>query len=147
MKALTIQQPWIEAILEGVKLVENRSWSTPHRGPLGLHAGTRWSERGRRDERVLEAFPRSDPRGYALRHKPLHRGSLDGFLAGRVLGMAQLVDVHPDSGCCRPWGESAYTNADGTTSRLVHHWVLEDPQRVHAPILVRGRLGLWEWAA
>ena len=44
MKCLTICQPWASAIMEGIKDVENRSWSTKHRGPLAIHAGlsTKW---------------------------------------------------------------------------------------------------------
>ena len=38
MKALSIRQPWAELIIRGIKDVENRSWSTEHRGPLAIHA-------------------------------------------------------------------------------------------------------------
>ncbi len=38
MKALSIRQPWAWAIMAGHKKVENRSWSTLHRGPLLIHA-------------------------------------------------------------------------------------------------------------
>jgi hypothetical protein len=37
MKALSVCQPWAWAIFHG-KDVENRSWSTNHRGPLLIHA-------------------------------------------------------------------------------------------------------------
>ena len=39
MKALSIRQPWIYAILHLGKEVENRTWDTKYRGPLLLHAG------------------------------------------------------------------------------------------------------------
>ena len=39
MKAITICQPWASAIIEGFKLIENRSWYTKYRGPLLIHAG------------------------------------------------------------------------------------------------------------
>ena len=38
MKALSIQQPWAWAILNG-KDIENRSWYTPVRGRILIHAG------------------------------------------------------------------------------------------------------------
>ncbi len=38
MKALSIRQPWAGLIMLGIKDVENRSWSTDHRGSLGIHA-------------------------------------------------------------------------------------------------------------
>lgn len=39
MKALTVLQPWAWAIASGLKRVENRTWQTPYRGPLLIHAG------------------------------------------------------------------------------------------------------------
>lgn len=36
--ALTIKQPWAWAIVSGLKDVENRTWATPHRGALLIHA-------------------------------------------------------------------------------------------------------------
>jgi len=39
MKALSIRQPWAWLIVNGYKLVENRSWHSSYRGPLLIHAG------------------------------------------------------------------------------------------------------------
>jgi hypothetical protein len=39
MKALTIQQPWAQLILDGRKKTEFRSWRCHYRGPLAIHAG------------------------------------------------------------------------------------------------------------
>ena len=41
MKALSIQQPWAWAIVNGFKPVENRTWRTNYTGPLLIHAGKR----------------------------------------------------------------------------------------------------------
>jgi hypothetical protein len=38
MKALTIKQPWVHAILHEGKDVENRSWTRKFRGWLAIHA-------------------------------------------------------------------------------------------------------------
>lgn len=38
MWALSIRQPWAWLIVGGHKNVENRQWSTSHRGPLLIHA-------------------------------------------------------------------------------------------------------------
>jgi hypothetical protein len=38
LRALSIQQPWVNHILYDGKRVENRSWYTRYRGPLFLHA-------------------------------------------------------------------------------------------------------------
>lgn len=39
MKTLTVRQPWAWAIVNGRQTVETRTWSTPYRGPLLIHAG------------------------------------------------------------------------------------------------------------
>lgn len=39
MIALSIRQPWAWLIVHGHKLVENRTWETPYRGPVLVHAG------------------------------------------------------------------------------------------------------------
>jgi activating signal cointegrator 1 len=35
---LSIQQPWASLIMDGVRVLENRSWKTLHRGRLWIHA-------------------------------------------------------------------------------------------------------------
>lgn len=44
MKILTVCQPWAWAIVQGIKVIENRSWPTRYRDPLLIHAGksTKW---------------------------------------------------------------------------------------------------------
>jgi hypothetical protein len=37
--ALSIRQPWAWLIVNGHKDIENRSWSTPYRGRVLIHAG------------------------------------------------------------------------------------------------------------
>lgn len=41
-RALTIHQPWATLIARGLKDVENRTWATPWRGTLFIHAGKKW---------------------------------------------------------------------------------------------------------
>lgn len=41
MKALSIQQPWVYAILQKGKDIENRKWTTKHRGWIALHASAK----------------------------------------------------------------------------------------------------------
>ena len=38
---ITVKQPWAALIIAGLKPVENRSWSTRHRGRLHIHAAAR----------------------------------------------------------------------------------------------------------
>ncbi len=48
MKALTLTQPWAHLVAVGAKRVETRSWPTPYRGPLAIHAAQGWGEPDRR---------------------------------------------------------------------------------------------------
>lgn len=41
LKCLSIQQPWAWLIVNGYKDIENRDWTTSHRGPVLIHAGAR----------------------------------------------------------------------------------------------------------
>jgi hypothetical protein len=67
MKAITIRQPYIGWILDGSKTIEVRSWSTPYRGKLLLHAAKR-----------------VDP-GYSGAQSE----------TGAILGIVELKDVRP----------------------------------------------------
>lgn len=46
MRALSVQQPWAWLIVNGYKPVENRSWPTPVRGRVLIHAGKKYDEDG-----------------------------------------------------------------------------------------------------
>jgi hypothetical protein len=117
MKALTIMQPWAECIALGVKPVENRTRPFRYRGPLAIHAGRRRDAHAELMPLVLGTIP-----------EPMH-----ALTTGAVLAVAELVDCHPDAGCCRPWGEPG-----------VFHLVLADVRRLDEPVLARGQLGLWD---
>lgn len=117
-RALSVRRPYANLILAGHKTIENRTWSTDHRADIVIHAGQTWEPAGATlaAERGITGFATSAdcPGGY--------------------LGVVRLVDVHPAAGCCAPWGEQG----DG-----VFHWVLAEPRPFPAPILGRGRLGLY----
>jgi hypothetical protein len=38
MKAISVRQPWADAIVWHGKTIENRTWNTGYRGPLLIHA-------------------------------------------------------------------------------------------------------------
>jgi hypothetical protein len=116
MKALTIWQPWADCIATGAKTVENRRWPFRYRGPLAIHAGL---SRDRHAE-----------------YRPLVRAVVDdpdALATGALIAVAELVDCHPDTGCCRPWGEPG-----------AHHLVLAHIRRLPRPIPARGQRGLWD---
>lgn len=47
MKCLSVQQPWADLIVRGVKDVENRTWWTRLRGPILIHAGKHYDHGAR----------------------------------------------------------------------------------------------------
>jgi hypothetical protein len=121
VRGLTVQRPWAQLIVTGHKPVEFRSWSTPYRGPLMIHAGTAWTTAGKALARTL---------GIRLdSHGPLSR---PGWL-----GVVDLVDVHAvyDRGACTPACKTWSMPGQ-------HHWQLANARLLAAPIAGRGRLGL-----
>jgi hypothetical protein len=64
--ALSIQQPWLDLILRGIKTVEVRSWAIKRRGPILLHAARAV------DWKAAAQFGYCDPLG-------LPRGALVGY--------------------------------------------------------------------
>lgn len=130
MKAITVRQPWAWAIAHAGKDIENRSGNTRYRGPIAIHAGKQRSARGAVDPRVLASARRLDV-------------WLDRLPLGAIIAVAELVDVHPDADCCRPWGESTYVEGGGRLRRMVHHLVLEDIRPLDKPVSCDGALGLW----
>lgn len=87
MKALSIRQPWVDAILHHGKRIENRTqWrNCSHRGPLYLHAAKAmtmddWGE--------ASMFAKS--RKLAWQPPPMHSSAL---VFGAIVGRCNVVDV------------------------------------------------------
>jgi hypothetical protein len=132
MRGITIRQPWAWAVVHGTKGVENRSQGQRYRGPVFIHTAVQMSDRGEKDLRVM-----NDAAGARATIEEL-------TLCGHVIGVALLVDSHRDVGCCRPWGESEYRQADGDRRSSIFHLVLEHRRPLRRTIPARGQLGLWK---
>jgi hypothetical protein len=139
MKALTVQQPWAWAIVHGGKDIENRTQAWSYRGPLAIHAGARLSDRG--CDLVPELLDLTRP-------DLLAEYADTTMTYGAIVGVVDLVDVHPAVGddlavCCSSvWGETSYAEHGGRTRREVIHMELTNARAVD-PIPCKGRLGLW----
>jgi hypothetical protein len=70
MKILSLRQPWAHLVVSGSKDIENRTWSTPYRGPLLIHASLNVN--------------RAACRRHGLDPANLERGG--------VVGIAEIVD-------------------------------------------------------
>ena len=122
MKALTIQQPWASLIADHRKKIETRSWSTPHRGPIAIHAAMRSLDA---DLAVLCGYEPND----------LPRGA--------VLCIAQLVAIERVEEVRGDLLEQELLFGNYGDGRYA--WFLENVEQFERPIPARGALGLWEW--
>lgn len=101
VRLLTVRQPWAWAIVHSAKRIENRSWSTPYRGPVLIHAG---KLRSRREYEELVGYLR----------KKIGRAripSFDEIESGGIVGCADIVDVRPNGS--RPKNQWAASGAFG----------------------------------
>lgn len=123
MKALTIRQPWADAIVHtdhprwGRKRIENRTWDLP-----GAHVGARI---------LIHAAKTGD-------RKALLAGVLPGPDArGAIIGTAVLTGAHFAGVACqiRNCGPWAFPDT--------YHWQLDDVIALDEPITAKGRLGFW----
>jgi hypothetical protein len=123
MRALTIRRPWSSLIASRMKPVENRTWNTPYRGTLLIHAGQGWDPQARWFAQDLALV------GPTYWTKERHPQG--------VVAVAELVDVCDGFPCeCGPWAMPQ--------SR---HWRLENVRALAEPVLAKGALGLWRPAA
>ena len=118
MKALSIKQPWVHAILHQGKDVENRTWTSKHRGWIALHASAK-------PRRVTDDdFPGR------LRCPDLK--SLD---YSAICGVARMADITTRSRSRWFWCPD-----DGSAH---YAWVLADATALKTPIPCKGSLNLW----
>ena len=117
MKALTIKQPWVHAILHEGKDIENRTWTRTFRGWLAIHAS-----------------------GQLFRNATFPRGvrvpDLKTLQRSAICGVARVVDMVPKSRS--KW---FYRPDDGSIN---FGWVLADVTALKKPIPCSGRLLLWD---
>jgi hypothetical protein len=107
MNCLSIRQPWctiitrahlFQALEEPPKDIENRSWMTPWRGKLALHASSTF-DTGLFKNKMLDPVFWQDRLGtLAASVIPLHK---DQYPLGAIIGLADLVDVVTSS--TSPW--------------------------------------------
>ena len=118
-RALSIQQPWAWAILNGGKDVENRSWPTRFRGRILIHAGKRFDREGYR-----QLVEHADFLGLDAERIP----APEDFRRGGIVGAVTIADCVETS--TSPWFSGDYG------------FVLLDPEPMDL-IPCRGRLGIF----
>lgn len=117
MKALSIKQPWLHAILHEGKDLENRTWQTSYRGWIALHASGK---------------PIKDAE-FPSRIKPPELKTLD---YSAICGVARLSDIVTKS-------RSKWFHRGGD-DEINYGWVLTDVIALKDPVPCSGSLGLWK---
>ena len=91
MKALSIKQPWVYAILYLGKNIENRSWNTNFRGEFLIHAPLTFD---------LQGYD------FLLKNYGNIPKNIEDFKRGGILGKIQLIDVlKPENNNINMWSE------------------------------------------
>lgn len=125
-RVLSVHPPWAWAIIFAGKDVENRSWTTPYRGPILIHASSK-KYVGRALEEARAEIAKNS--GLDLEQIPTT------FARSQVVGLVHLEDCVPNS-------RSRWANKGD------EHWVLAHPRRLEPPTAnVDGKLNLWTWTA
>lgn len=134
MKALTVWQPWASLIAWGEKTIETRSWFTPYRGPLAIHAGARWT----REQQTCCWQP-----GFAqalIRHGI---NAPDELPRGAIVCIVQLVATFRTDTLRERLDIPELRFGDYTPGRFA--WKLDVIEVLKEPIPASGKQGLWEW--
>jgi len=142
LRCLTIQQPWAWATFHGRTVEARAQLHTTYRGTLAIHASPRWSNDGGSSAQIDAAWKK------ATTHRtPAEYGRTSRLWTarGEIIGLADLVDVHPETDdCgCQTWSQSTRDTHDGPRRRRMTHLVLENPRALQEPIWCKGSSGLW----
>ncbi len=131
-KALSLLQPWASLVVMGLKKIETRSWSTPYRGLLLIHASA-----GKAGKLIAE--------NAAIRK---HIADYKTLPFGCIIGQVQLVDIVRVGELQLPSEEidklSLEEKAFGD-NKARFAWLFADAEMFDEPIPATGRLGLWEF--
>jgi hypothetical protein len=136
MIVITIRQPWAWAIAKGYKTVENRGWTTSHRGPIAIHAAKKWDNPAVDAVRTVRDLAREQ--GATLPERLADDLPLSDV--GVIIAVVDLVSIctaslkqaGPVQCGCGPWAQPGEA-----------HWLLANARPLPDPIAAKGRLSLW----
>jgi len=146
IKTLSLTEPWATLVSVQAKLIETRSWATPYRGYLAIHAAKgfpAWAQ----DCCIREPFHSvlKEKTGISViwaRGLPKDDPKRSDFPLGCVIAICELVDVIRITVDNVP-PEPERSFGDYTPGRFA--WHLKNIQSLIHPIPARGSLSVWEW--
>jgi hypothetical protein len=130
--ALTVRQPWLWAMENLGKDIENRSWPTQVRGTICLHAGLGMKQAEFSDamEDIFQILGADDRCVKSRLEMKADAHREYEATKGRIIATVDIVDCVTES--TSPWFFGRYG------------FVLANFRRVE-PIAVRGKLGFFDW--
>ncbi len=118
LRCLSVRQPWAWAICTGGKTIENRTWQTPYRGLIAIHAGSSTSD--------IKTVARANP-----------GVSMAPLTTGAIIGVVEVVDVTP----LNPSLE------DNPFACGPYCWKLSGGRLLKKPVSAKGKLNLFKLSA
>jgi activating signal cointegrator 1 len=142
MKCLTLTQPWASLVALGAKRIETRSWRTPYRGTMAIHAAKGFPKRAKEtcNEPEFAVELGSGPLPTAA---VIATCRLISCLPTRELQQNRVIEVDYLAGCADFLLDDR-ERAFGDYAPGRWAWLLADVTPI-TPIPATGALGLWEW--
>ena len=144
MKTITIKQPWAQLICEGLKDIENRTWTTRYRGRVLIHSGL--------CKKLMNIPPNTfmnDDQLGALLNSGLRLNEREWNLYGAIIGSVEIVDCVINHSSI--WAEQTPIANLGMLKVQcqpnIYNWVLANPILFPEPIPAKGKLSFWEYNA
>lgn len=148
IRGLSITLPWALLIAILAKIIETRSWSTPYRGLVAIHASKGFPK-------DCQALCHREPFSTALidagvSHRP------ETMPAGMVIAVARLEVVLASEDILAGWDRVAGRREDaaawaaremafGDFSEKRFGWFWSDLVKLKTPVPAKGALGLWKF--
>jgi hypothetical protein len=131
---LTLWQPWATLVALGAKCYETRSWKTPYRGVLVIHAARRFDAQQQllcREEIFREVLSAA---GY---HHPME------LPLGKALCTVVMKGAFPTEALRNRISAQERRFGDWSDGRQA--WELCSVYRFPKPIPIQGAQGMWPW--
>lgn len=143
-RGLTLTQPWATLVATGAKRIETRSWTTPYRGPLAIHAAKGLSSVG--GATGLHALVSRWPFSEKVYSEELPLGA--------IVATAVLLDVWATERIAAELERRVELGSSDAEFELVFGdyshgrfgWILGDVVPLAEPLPCKGALGLWNVA-
>jgi activating signal cointegrator 1 len=162
LKALSLTQPWATLVALGAKRIETRSWSTPYRGPIAIHASKGFPSWARDtcDEKPFYGVLTRARVLWPAGDETLTPYASERYAAlplGAIVAIARLVEVCLTGdvlnylgrgaafslGSRGSWELTTQEEAFGDYAPGRFAWLLSDVAALPKPIPCKGSLGLW----